>query len=163
MSQVTGAEYCCCRRLPWRWARRGWPGELGSGCSCRSGGSWAGTPGRSWSASFGPWAGLAGGARTDCQPRSAHRGSTATHRWGPWWAVGWEANTWAQGGWQQQLMVTWLCFSCLRTMMLHTEPPVNNRWWDYSLLCRLREFSSVLASVKLLKTQKAMMRWDMVH
>lgn len=109
MSTVTGTESCC---LPWRWARRGWPGELGSGCSCTFDGSSAGTPGRSWSASFWPWAGLAGGAKRDCQPRSAHRGSTATHRWGPWWAVVWEANTWEQGG-QKELLFTCLRDSCL--------------------------------------------------
>lgn len=56
-------------------------------------------PERSSSASFGPWAELAGGAKMDCQPRSAHRGSTATHRWVPWWELGRAVNTWAEG-WQ---------------------------------------------------------------
>lgn len=38
---------------PLRWAHHGWPGVLGSGCSCRCGGSWAGRPGRfsTWSSS----------------------------------------------------------------------------------------------------------------
>lgn len=45
------------RAVPLRWARRGWPGAPGSGCSCRCGGSWAGRPGRSstWSSSPCQW------------------------------------------------------------------------------------------------------------
>lgn len=43
--------------VPLRWARRGWPGAPGSGCSCRCGGRRAGKPGRSltWSSSPCQW------------------------------------------------------------------------------------------------------------
>lgn len=52
----------CCKwrtgaAVPLRWARRGWPGAPGSGCSCMCGGSSAGKPGTSltWSSSPCQW------------------------------------------------------------------------------------------------------------
>lgn len=40
--------------VPSKWARRGWPGAPGSGCSCRCGGRRAGKPGRFWTWSSSP-------------------------------------------------------------------------------------------------------------
>lgn len=51
------------RHLPWRSARRDWPGGPCSGHSCRFGGSWADTLGKFWTWSSSPSRGTPGSAQ----------------------------------------------------------------------------------------------------